>query len=178
LDRCFLLSTDSLPKGGFPETADAIFQFLLVCIFETAITLIAIFVVDKIGRKILWMIGSVLMIIALTLGGLVFQYDLKGWYVLVIMFSMSAAHGIGMGPLPWLMMSEIYPNRIRARAVALTTTVIWIFGWFAPWIFPKLREISTNIMGTDAGAIWFWLIFCVLSVIFGLTILPETKGAR
>ena len=163
-------------KGGFSEASDAIGQFIILTVFETGVTLAAIFIVDRFGRKPLWLIGSLWMIISLFLAGLIFHFNIEGFFVLVVLFGISAPHGLALGPLPWLMMSELYPTRIRAKAVAITTTIIWIAGWSAPFLFPIFCEKSEELIGSVAGAIWFFIIICVASIIFGLKWLPETKG--
>ena len=82
-----------------------------------------------------------------------------------------------LGGLPWLMMSELYPTRVRAKAVAITTTVIWIGSFTAGLLFPKIVKLSEeSALGTPAGAFWMYSVLCIFAVIFGLTLLPETKN--
>jgi MFS family permease len=85
-------------------------------------------------------------------------------------------HSFALGPLPRLMMSELYPTRIRARAVSITTTVLWITAFFPVQLFPILKGLSEQYLGSVAGVFWVYAAICVLSLIFGWTLLPETKG--
>ena len=163
-------------QGGFPDTADAIFQFLIISGFGSAMTLIASLFVDRLGRRPLWLICSAAMIVSLTIVGLVFYWNLKGPFVFVAIFLCAAPHAFALGPLPWLMMSELYPTRIRARAVAITTTVIWIAGWFGPFIFPIIAGWFERNTGSIAPTFWLLACVCVLSLLFGWKLMPETKG--
>ena len=109
---------------AFPRS-DAIFQFLLAYGFMGLMTLLACGVVDRAGRRPLWIVSSLVMIGANGLLGPVFHCNVTGILVLVAVFLCAIPHSFALGPLPWLMMSEIFPTRIRARAVAITTTFIW-----------------------------------------------------
>ena len=93
------------------------------------------------------------------------------------MFLCAIPHSFALGPLPWLMMSEIFPTRIRARAVAITTTFIWFVGFVASALFPAAGRVVRDDDRHDrrrllalrpASAFW--------RSVFGLTLLPETEG--
>src|SRR6185295_11816641 len=98
--------------------------------------------VDRVGRRPLWIATAAAMCLALIATGLVFYYNVQGFFVVLIVFICAAPHMIGLGALPWLMMSEIYPNRIRARAVAISTTFLWVAAFTGPLAFPRLTELS------------------------------------
>jgi MFS transporter, SP family, arabinose:H+ symporter len=85
-------------------------------------------------------------------------------------------HGIALGGLPWLMMSELFPNRVRAKAVAVTTTFVWVVVLSAGQLFPIFVQISTEKIGSPAGVFWLFTVICLLAALFGCTIMPETKG--
>jgi MFS family permease len=139
-------------------------------------TLIACGLVDRMGRRPLWLLASVVMIGANAFMGWVYYKNMSGWIVLVPVFLCAIPHSFALGPLPWLMMSEIFPTRIRARAVAITTTFIWAVGFAAVGLFPVLGDISERMMGSIAGVFWLSAAVCVLSFFFGLILLPETRG--
>ncbi len=163
-------------QGGFPERTDANSLYLLAYSFMGAMTLAACFVVDRFGRRPLWLLGSLLMIGANVLTGLVFHLHLTGFVVLLAICLMAIPHSFALGPLPWLMMSELYPTRNRARAVAITTTILWAAAFIPVMLFPLLETLSKDRLGTVAGVFWLYAVICLLSLLFGWTMLPETKG--
>jgi MFS transporter, SP family, arabinose:H+ symporter len=96
--------------------------------------------------------------------------------VVAVIFLILTPHSLALGPLPWLMMSELYPTRIRARAVSISTTFLWIAGFTGPLAFPIIEDVSTKTLGSVAGVFWFYAAICVLSFLWGVKYLPETKG--
>jgi MFS transporter, SP family, arabinose:H+ symporter len=161
--------------AGF-QRSDAIFQFLLAYGFMGLMTLAACFLVDRAGRRPLWLVSSLIMVAANVLLGFVFHLQIHGPLVLAAVFLCAIPHSFALGSLPWLMMSEIFPTRIRARAVAITTTFIWAVCFLAQYFFPLIARLSERLVGSIGGAFWFSAAICVLAFFFGLWILPETKG--
>lgn len=161
--------------GGLHRT-EAILQFLVAYGFMGLMTLSACFLVDRVGRRPLWLVSSAVMVVANTLLGLVFHFNVTGPAVLAVVFLCAIPHSFALGPLPWLMMSEIFPTRIRARAVSITTAFIWAVNFLAASVFPVLAGWSQETIGSIAGAFWVSAAACVLALWFGWTLLPETKG--
>jgi MFS family permease len=116
------------------------------------------------------------MVLVTCLTGFVFYYHLHGFIVLLVLMLCTVPHGIALGGLPWLMMSELYPNRVRAKAVAVTTTFLFLVIFSCNQLFPIMVDQSTKSIGSAAGVFWVFSIICVFSTIFGCTIMPETKG--
>jgi MFS transporter, SP family, arabinose:H+ symporter len=168
--------TDLFQRSGFLATSDAIFQFFLAYSFMGVVTLGAMGIIDRFGRRPLWLFSSALMVIAMTLIGLLFHYQTRGVIVLLAVFLCAIPHSLALGPLPWLMMSEIFPTRLRAKAVSVTTTFLWLTIFTGGFIFPILMRLSERLVGSVGGAFWFLAVICVFSFIFGLKLLPETKG--
>jgi SP family arabinose:H+ symporter-like MFS transporter len=163
-------------KGGHPEIADSILQFIIVTAWAGILTLVSIYLVDLWGRRPLWVAGSASMVVALILAGVVFQFNLTGTIVLLVIFLCAAPHAMALGPLPWLMMSELYPTRIRAKALSVTTTLLWVAAFVGTYAFPVFCEYSEKKIGSVGGAFWVFAVICVLSFVYGLKWLPETKG--
>ena len=158
------------------DHSTAILQFFLVYVAMTVTTIISIWLVDKVGRRPLWIFASILMAIVTFVSGLVFHLHIHGIFVLLVLMLCTVPHGIALGGLPWLMMSELYPNRIRAKAVAVTTTFLWIVIFTCNQFFPVFVDMSTKAIGSAAGVFWLFTVIDILALVFGLTIMPETKG--
>jgi sugar porter (SP) family MFS transporter len=145
--------------------------------FMAILTVVSLFTVDKLGRRSLWLFASVFMAVAMAGTGLAFHLKVQNPSVLLFVFGMCAVpHGLALGPLPWLMMSEVFPTRVRAKAVALTTTFLWAIACLQGQWIPSLITFSTKTIGSAAGLFWIFTLICIVSTIFGLKMLPETKG--
>ena len=163
-------------KAGFADKSNAIFQAIYVNGFVVLVVVAAMFLVDRAGRRWLWNISSAGMIASLIAMGLIFHFKVTGIIVLLVLFLIAGGYNLSFGPLSWLMMSEIFPNRIRAKAVAVTTTVNWVFIFFGALLFPILAKVSEQITGSLLGLFCLYAGVCLYALIFGIWILPETKG--
>jgi SP family arabinose:H+ symporter-like MFS transporter len=162
--------------SGVSSHAASILDFAITYISMAVVTAISLFLVDRVGRRPLWIFASIMMAFVTLLTGFVFHLHLHGPIVLVVLCLCTVPHGIALGGLPWLMMSELYPNRVRAKAVAFTTTFLWIVIYSCGQLFPVFLHFSENKIGSAAGVFWLFTGICILSTIFGYTIMPETKG--
>ncbi len=163
-------------RAGYHRAADAIGQNAIVMMGSVLFTFIASRLVDRTGRRPLWLAASGSMCFALILAGLIFQLNISGPAVILVLFLCMAPHAVGLGPLPWLMMSEIFPTRIRARAVAVATTFLWVAGFSGPFAFPILESFSEKTIGSNAGVFWLYAAICIFAFFWGLRFLPETRG--
>jgi SP family arabinose:H+ symporter-like MFS transporter len=163
-------------QSGYPHAATAIGINVLIMGGTVILTAISIWLVDRVGGRPIWLVTSVAMFFCIVAAGFVFQSHIEVPTAVAVIFFCAAPRAIGLGRLPWLMMSEYYPRRIRARAVSITTTFLWIAGFTAPFAFPILEAASKRVLGTGAGVFWFYSMICVLSFLWALKFLPETKG--
>jgi hypothetical protein len=140
-------------------------------------TMAALTVIDKIGRRTLMIVGSIGYLVSLGfLAGVMFYYE--GRYdatssvlVLVGLMMFIAAHAFGQGSVIWVFISEIFPNRIRARGQSLGSMTHWTFAAITSGIFPVL-------IGSLGGGMAFMIFFiCMVGqLIWVLKVMPETKG--
>jgi sugar porter (SP) family MFS transporter len=165
-----------LQMAGVQSQSSAILQFGFTYLAMAIVTVLSMFLVDRVGRRPLWIFASVLMAIITLVTGLVFHYQIHGWVVLLVITLCTVPHGLALGGLPWLMMSELFPNRIRAKAVAVTTTFVWIAIFAIAQIFPLLSGWSERHLGSIAGAFWMFTFICICAFFFGIKMMPETRG--
>ena len=162
--------------SGIKDRGMAFLQYAVTYGFMGLVTAVACLTVDRWGRRPLWMVACALMTVVTLLTGAVFYYHLSGWPVLVVILLCTVPHGLALGPLPWLMMSEIFPIRLRGRAVSLTTAFLWLTIFAGAQLFPLMSEYSEKKLGSVAGVFWLFSAVSILGLLFGWRMLPETKG--
>lgn len=141
-----------LELAGFNRES-AIGNFVAVYGAMGVTTVLSMMLMDRVGRRPLWQFASLLMAAITLATGYLFYREVKGWPMLVILGLVTIPHGIALGGIPWLMMSEMFPTRIRAKAVSLTTTVLWIFIFCGAYLFPLITGYSQRHFLTQRHAI-------------------------
>lgn len=155
----------------------ALLQTAAVGSMNLVFTVIAIWTVDRLGRKPLMIIGSAGMGLALTgLGIAAFTGRTEAW-VLIFILGYIAFFALAVGPVTWVILSEIYPTRVRGRAMAVATVCLWAANFVVSQTFPMMDE-NPWLVSTMHHAFPFWLyaLFCAVSVAFVWWLVPETKG--
>ncbi|RCW73246.1 sugar porter family MFS transporter [Saliterribacillus persicus] len=140
---------------------------------QVVFTIVAILLIDKLGRKKLMAIGSSLMAVFMLLIGSVFYFEPAnaGILLIIMIAGFTASFCVSMGPIPWIMIPEIFPNHLRAKAVGIAT----IFLWGANWAIGQFTPVLINNMGS-AFTFWMFAVINVICFIFVMTIVPETKN--
>jgi sugar porter (SP) family MFS transporter len=162
--------------SGLGDRQQAIFQFALTYGAMGLMTLVSLLLMDRVGRRPLWLFASLLMAAITCATGFVFHLQMTGVIVLVVIMLCTVPHGIALGGIPWLMMSELFPTRVRAKAVSITTTFLWVAIFTGAYLFPALTTASKALVGSPGGAFWLFTVICILSFLFGWWMMPETKG--
>jgi SP family arabinose:H+ symporter-like MFS transporter len=136
-------------------------------------TFVAIAFVDNAGRRPLLLIGTAVQTMALALVSWMFYTQQNGLPLLFCIMAFTAAFAMAMGPIPWIMCSEIFPNKIRGRAMSIATFTIWSSCYVVAQTFPMLNDSKT------VGPVITFCIYGVVSLltfVFVLFVVPETKG--
>lgn len=154
---------------GFGSDA-ALWQTVIMGFVNIIFTLIAIFTVDKFGRKPLLIIGSFGMAAGMFAIGLLAYLKIIGIGTLVFIIIYSASFMMSWGPICWVLISEIFPNTIRGKAVAIAVASQWIANFVVSSTFPVLASISIPFTYLLYG------IMSLLSALFVWKFVPETKG--
>jgi sugar porter (SP) family MFS transporter len=145
-------------------------QSVLVGATNLVFTMLALTVIDRFGRKKLMLVGSVGYIISLSAVAWAFYIERGGTLVLASFMLFIAAHAFGQGAVIWVFISEIFPNRIRARGQALGSFTHWFMCALITWTFPMLAE------KTGAHVFAFYAVMMVLQLLWVVFMMPETKG--
>ncbi len=163
-------------QAGIDNAADAIFWTIIPNVALLLFTIIAIYLIGHVGRRPLYLACSLAMAVTMSLLGMVFIAQCQGWPVVLILSLCAAPHTIGLGTLYWLIISEIFPTRIRAKAMSLCTVCMWLASFLIASIAPTLFEWSTDQFGVPSAVFFLFAGVSVVSFIVLLKILPETKG--
>ncbi|NDV58523.1 D-xylose transporter XylE [Bacteroides sp. 519] len=145
-------------------------QTVVMGIVNIIFTVVAILTVDKFGRKPLLIIGSVGMMIGMLALSILSFMDVIGIAALVFIIIYTASFMMSWGPICWVLISEIFPNTIRGKAVAIAVAAQWITNFLVSSTFPSLSEWSIG------GTYLIYATFSLLSALFVLKWVPETKG--
>jgi SP family arabinose:H+ symporter-like MFS transporter len=134
-------------------------------------TFLAIWLVDRVGRKVLLLAGAAVECLALVGVGYYFHVGSAGWGVLLFVLLYVAAFAATMGPVVWVVISEIFPTKIRGRAMSISIVLLWIACFVVSQTFPMLVEW----LGI-ARTFWAYALVCAGCFLFVLRVVPETKG--
>ncbi|MCC8187662.1 MAG: D-xylose transporter XylE [Bacteroides sp.] len=145
-------------------------QTVVMGVVNIIFTLVAIFTVDKFGRKPLLIIGSIGMLIGMVALSILSFMDVIGIGALVFIIIYTASFMMSWGPICWVLISEIFPNTIRGKAVAIAVAAQWISNFIVSSTFPSLSEWSVG------GTYLIYAFFALTSAIFVWKFVPETKG--
>jgi len=169
--------TEIFKKMG-SGTSAALLQTVIVGAVNLTFTVIAIWTVDRLGRKPLMMIGSAGMGLSLLAMGLAAYGGSTSLWMLVFILGYIACFALSVGPVTWVILSEIFPTRIRGRAMAIATICLWIANYVISQTFPMMDEDNSWLVKTFHHAFPFWLygVFCVVLLVFVWRFVPETKG--
>jgi len=173
----FLYYAPEIFKQMGSEVDVALLQTVLVGAVNLTFTIIAIWTVDLVGRKPLMILGSAGMGLSLVALGLAAYYQKTELWVLVFVLGYIACFALSVGPITWVILSEIFPTHIRGRAMAIATVCLWIANFFVtqtftmmdanPWLVERFHH---------AFPFWVYAALCAVSVVFVWWWVPETKG--
>ena len=163
------------------ENADtALLQTVLVGAVNLSFTIVAIWTVDSLGRKPLMIFGYCGMGISLLAVGLAAHGQRTGNWILLFMLAYIASFALSVGPVTWVILSEIFPTKIRGRAMAIATVCLWIANFVISQTFPMMMDENSWLAARFHHAFPFYVYggFCVLAIVFMLALCPRPKGVR
>jgi SP family arabinose:H+ symporter-like MFS transporter len=165
-----------MQQAGFPQASEAIKVTMLIGLWNLAGTLAAFWLVDRVGRRPLLLVGTIGMALGLAVIGLFFRLHITGVIVPVILMLAVGAYVMSMAPVTWLLMTEIFPNSMRSKGMAVASTALWLASFLANLAFPLMTEFSERHWRSAAGAFWFFALICIGTFVFCYKLVPETKG--
>lgn len=159
-------------KSTGDGSSSALLQTILVGVVNVLFTIVAIKYVDKAGRKKLLMIGTAGMAICLAIiGSAFFMGAVKGYLILITILIYIAFFALSLGPLTFVVIAEIFPNKSRGKAMSICLFFLWTAVYFVSQFFPIFLESIGS-----AYTFWLFMIMSIIAFVFVWKIVPETKG--
>ena len=158
------------------STDSALMQTVIVGIANVIFTIVAILTVDRLGRKPLLIIGGLVMGVAMITLGFLFQANSMGTGPLIAAIAYIAGFALSWGPVTWVLLSEMFPNSIKNKAMAIAVAAQWIANLFVSWSFKILIGNSAlNAMFNHGFPYWVYGVMSFLAAAFVYFYVPETK---
>ena len=152
---------------------DSFTSSMIVGLVNVLFTFVAMAFVDRAGRRALLLIGLSIQVVALATVGWMFRAGYSGLPLLLAILAYIGAFAMALGPIPWILCSEIFPTRVRGRAMSLATFTIWTSCYIVAQTFPMLND---NPAIGPATTFWVYGAFSLAGLIFVRLAVPETKG--
>jgi MFS family permease len=161
-------------SAGIPTASGAILATAGIGLVNVLMTIVAMWLIDRMGRRPLLLIGIGGMIFSLAVLGFVFRVPAGGtlaWLAVITLMVYVASFAISLGPIFWLLIAEIYPLRIRGIAEGTAAGVNWAFNFLVSFTFLTLLES----LGASL-TFWLYAVLAIASWLFSYYLVPETKG--
>jgi SP family sugar porter-like MFS transporter len=151
--------------------SDTLFNIVITGSVNLIFTFVGMFTVDKLGRKALMLIGAGGLAGIYAVMGSLYFLQLKGLPLLILVVGAIACYGMSLAPVTWVILSEIFPNRVRGTALSVATFALWSACFILTYTFPILNKVLSA-----SGTFWLYGFICVLGFWYIFKKLPETKG--
>lgn len=157
-------------SAGFGEN-DILLNIVITGAINLIFTVLSMLIVDRVGRRPLMLFGCLGIAVSHLLSGMAYRAGWRGSAVLVMTLSAIACYALTVAPVVWVLIAEIFPNRIRSQAVSVAVSALWIASFTLTYSFPILNRALGS-----AGAFWGYGTICLLGAVFIFICVPETKG--
>ena len=148
-----------------------LFNIVITGTINLVFTIGALVLVDRFGRRALMLFGCAGIALFHTVLGVTYRVGTKGLLILLITLCTIACYALSLAPVTWVLISEIFPNRIRGLGVSISVSALWLASFLLTFTFPILN----HGLGT-AGTFWIYGVICMAGFLFVLARVPETKG--
>jgi len=166
----FNYAQEIFSNAGY-SVSDILFNIVITGSVNLVFTFVGIFTVDRLGRKALMLLGAGGLAGIYAVLGSMYFFHLQGLPLLIIVVMAIACYSMSLAPVTWVVLSEIFPNRIRGAAMSVATVSLWAACFVLTYTFPLLNQLLKA-----SGTFWLYGIICIFGFWFILKKLPETKG--
>lgn len=166
----FNYAPDIFRDAGF-TVSGIMFSLVIIGFTNMIFTFVGMAAIDRLGRKPLMIIGSSGLLVSHLLIGMCYYTGNTGWYVVAFALLAIAFFAATLGPVAWVLISEIFPNSIRGIAMSIAVLSLWIANFVLSFTFPILKDS----LG-PAGTFWTYAVICLIGIFYIRAKVPETKG--
>ena len=153
------------------QISGILFNIVITGAVNVVFTFVAFAVVDRFGRRFLLLIGVAGLSVIYIMLGVFYRLHFQGVLLLVLVLAAIACYSMSLAPVTWVVIAEIFPNRIRGRAVSVAVTSLWIACFVLTYTFPMLNSALNT-----AGVFFVYAAICLSGLVFLYVRLPETRG--
>ncbi|MDE6340849.1 MAG: sugar porter family MFS transporter [Muribaculaceae bacterium] len=153
------------------DLGEMLFNIVLTGVTNVIFTIVALYVVDRLGRKKLMLIGAGGLAVIYAALGTCYFLNVTGLFMIILVMAAIACYAMTLGPVTWVLLSELFPNRVRGLAVAICTFALWTGCFTLTYSFPLLNASLGSF-----GTFWLYALICAAGFCCFLFRLPETKG--
>lgn len=153
--------------------SEMLFNIIVTGVVNVVFTFVGMYTVDRLGRRALMLMGTIGLTSIYAALGAGYFFHIEGIVMLILVVMGIACYAMTLAPVTWIVISEIFPARVRAAGMAISTFALWSACFILTYTFPLLN----NSLGSY-GTFWLYGVICAAGFFFIRAILPETKGKR
>ena len=153
------------------QISGILFNIVITGVVSLVFTLVALATIDRYGRRFLLLFGVSGLALIYTVLGTFYRLHVQGMPMLVLVLAAMACYSMSLAPVVWVVIAEIFPNRIRGGAMSIAVTALWTACFVLTYTFPSLNAA----LGTS-GVFWTYAAICIAGLLLIYFRLPETKG--
>jgi SP family sugar porter-like MFS transporter len=166
----FNYAQEIFTNAGY-SVSDILFNIVITGCVNLIFTFIGMFTVDRLGRKALMLLGAGGLAGIYAVLGTMYFFHIQGLPLLIMVVTAIACYAMSLAPVTWVVLSEIFPNRMRGTAMSIATFSLWAACFILTYTFPLLNQLLKA-----SGTFWLYGCICLLGFLFIFKRLPETKG--
>lgn len=153
------------------SVGDVLFNIVITGVANVIFTIVALFTIDRWGRRSLMLFGSISLAVIYLILGTCYHFHITGFFMIILVVAAISAYAMTLGPVTWVLLAEIFPNRVRGVAMATCTFALWTGCCTLTFSFPPMN----SALGSS-GSFWIYSAICFCGFVYLLRRCPETKG--
>ncbi len=166
----FIYAQDVFAGAGY-SVSEAFLNIVVTGVANVLFTFVALYTIERWGRRTLLLAGAAGLAVIYLVLGTCFHFEVKGIVMIVLTVAAISCYAMTLGPVTWVLLSEIFPNKVRGIAMAVCTFALWVGSCTLTFAFP-----SMNASLGCSGSFWIYSAICLAGLLYFIKACPETKG--